>query len=48
MTDLLAAHARIQYPWDHWKFNADQRIKAFNFFVVFSVFADGGVFTAIR
>jgi hypothetical protein len=38
----------IQYLWDHWKFNADQRIKAFNFFVVFSVFADGGVFTAIE
>jgi hypothetical protein len=38
----------IQYLWDHWKFNADQRIKAFNFFVVFSVFADGGVFTAVE
>jgi hypothetical protein len=38
----------IEYLWDHWKFNADQRIKAFNFFVVFSVFADGGVFTAIE
>lgn len=38
----------IQYLWDHWKFNADQRIKAFNFFVVFSVFANGGVFTAIE
>jgi hypothetical protein len=37
----------IQYLWEHWKFNADQRIKAFNFFVVFSVFANGGVFAAI-
>lgn len=37
----------IQYLWDHWKFNADQRIKAFNFFVVFSVFANGGLFTAV-
>lgn len=32
----------IQYVWEHWKFNADQRIKAFNFFVVFAIFADGG------
>lgn len=38
----------IQYLWDHWKFNADQRLRAFNFFVVLSVFADGGVFTAIE
>jgi hypothetical protein len=38
----------IQYLWDHWKFNADQRIKAFDFFVVFSVFAGGGVFTAVE
>lgn len=36
-----------EYLWDHFKFNADQRLKAFNFFVVFSVFADGGVFAAI-
>ena len=34
------------YLWEHWKFNADQRLKAFNFFVVFSIFANGGVFTA--
>lgn len=38
----------IQYVWEHWKFNADQRIKAFNFFVVFSIFADGGAFAAIE
>jgi hypothetical protein len=38
----------IQYVWEHWKFNADQRIKAFNFFVVFAIFADGGVFAAIE
>ena len=31
----------------HFAFNADQRLKAFNFFVIFSVFADGGVFTAV-
>jgi hypothetical protein len=36
------------YLWDHFKFNAEQRLKAFNFFVVFSVFADGGVFAAIE
>jgi hypothetical protein len=38
----------IDYLWEHWKFNADQRIKAFNFFVVFSVFANGGVFAAVE
>ena len=38
----------IEYLWEHWKFNADQRIKAFNFFVVFSVFANGGVFASIE
>lgn len=38
----------IQYVWEHWKFNADQRIKAFNFFVIFAIFADGGVFAAIE
>lgn len=37
-----------EYLWDHWKFNADQRLKAFNFFVVFSVFANGGLFSAIE
>jgi hypothetical protein len=36
------------YLWDHFKFNAEQRLKAFNFFVVFSVFADGGVFAAVE
>lgn len=35
-----------RYLWEHWKFNADQRLRAFNFFVAFSIFADGGVFTA--
>ncbi|MRW89240.1 hypothetical protein GJ699_04520 [Duganella sp. FT80W] len=32
--------------WDHFKFNADQRIKAFNFFVILSGFVNGGVLTA--
>lgn len=35
------------YLWQHFEFNAGQRLKAFNFFVVLSVFANGGVFTAI-
>ncbi|HJR13024.1 MAG TPA: hypothetical protein VJ833_03920 [Rhodanobacteraceae bacterium] len=34
--------------WDHFKFNAEQRLKGFNFFVLLSIFADGGVFTAIE
>ncbi len=34
------------YLWKHFAFNAEQRLKAFNFFVVFSVFANGGVFAA--
>ena len=41
------ALAPEQYLLEHWKFNADQRLKTFNFFVAFSVFADGGVFAAI-
>jgi hypothetical protein len=40
--------AEIDYLWEHWKFNADQRLKAFNFFVIFSVFANGGMFSAIE
>ncbi len=34
------------YLWQHFVFNAEQRLKAFNFFVVFSVFSNGGVFAA--
>jgi hypothetical protein len=34
------------YLWEHWKFNADQRIRAFNFYVVFAIFGNGMVFTA--
>lgn len=34
------------YLWRHFVFNAEQRLKAFNFFVVFAVFANGGVFAA--
>lgn len=36
------------YLWQHFAFNAEQRLKAFNFFVVFSVFANGGVFAAVE
>ena len=36
------------YLWQHFVFNAEQRLKAFNFFVVFSVFANGGAFSAIE
>ena len=36
-----------EYLWSHFELNADQRLKAFNFVVVFSVFANGGVFTAL-
>jgi hypothetical protein len=35
------------YLWEHWKFNADQRLKAFNLYVIFSIFANGMVFTAL-
>lgn len=37
-----------QYLCDHYRFNAEQRLKAFNFFVVLSMFVDGGVFTAVE
>lgn len=33
-----------EYLWEHFKFNADQRLKAFNVFVIFSALADAGVF----
>lgn len=36
-----------QIVWDHFKFNADQRLKGFNFFILLSIFADGGVLTAL-
>jgi hypothetical protein len=35
------------YVWEHWKFNADQRLKAFNLYVMFAIFGNGMVFTAI-
>jgi hypothetical protein len=42
-----SAKEERDYLWAHFVFNAEQRLKAFNFFVVFSVFANGGVFTAV-
>jgi len=36
------------FIWEHFKFNADQRLKGLNFFILLSIFADGGVFTAIE
>jgi hypothetical protein len=36
------------YLWQHFVFNAEQRLKAFNFFVVFLVFSNGGVFAAVE
>jgi len=37
-----------QYLCEHYRFNAEQRLKVFNFFVVLSMFADGAVFTAVE
>lgn len=36
------------FVWDHFKFNAEQRLKSFNFFLLLSIFANGGVFAAIQ
>lgn len=35
------------YLWEHWRFNSEQRLKAFNFFVAFAIFVDGMAFTAL-
>ena len=37
-----------QFVWEHFKLNAEQRIKSFNFFVLLSMFADGGALTALE
>ncbi len=37
-----------QFVWEHFKLNAEQRLKSFNFFVLLSMFADGGVFAALE
>jgi hypothetical protein len=38
----------MEYLWKHFAFNAEQRLKAFNFFVVFAVFSNGGMLTAFE
>ena len=43
-----SANEEYEYLWRHFAFNAEQRLKGFNFFVVLAVFADGGVFTALE
>lgn len=43
----LAVNER-QYLCEHYRFNAEQRLKGFNFFVVLSMFAAGGIFTAVE
>ena len=37
-----------EYLWKHFAFSAEQRPKAFNFFVVFSGFANGGILAAFN
>lgn len=39
---------QAQFVWDHFKFNAEQRLKSFNFFLLLAIFANGGVFAAIQ
>jgi len=34
--------------WAHFKLNAEQRLRGFNFFVVLAIFADGGVLAALE
>jgi hypothetical protein len=38
----------LQYLCEHYRFNAEQRLKGFNFFVVLTMFAEGGIFTAVE
>ena len=37
-----------EFVWAHFKLNAEQRLRAFNFFVVLAIFADGGVLAALE
>ncbi len=46
--DRMNALNQQQYLCEHYRFNAEQRLKAFNFFVVLSIFAEGGIFTAVE
>nr|WP_275589596.1 hypothetical protein [Pseudomonas sp. KSR10] len=36
------------FVWAHFKLNAEQRLRGFNFFVVLAIFADGGVLAALE
>lgn len=36
-----------EFMWEHFKFNAEQRLKAFNYFVLLSIFANGGVISGL-
>jgi len=36
------------FVWAHFKLNAEQRLRGFNFFVVLAIFADGGVLAALQ
>lgn len=36
------------FMWEHFKFNAEQRLKAFNYFVLLSIFANGGVISGLN
>lgn len=38
----------IDFMWEHFKFNAEQRLKAFNYFVLLSIFANGGVISGLN
>lgn len=40
--------AKETFVWEHFKFSADQRLKAFNFSLILAMFADGGAITAIE
>jgi hypothetical protein len=37
-----------EFVWAHFKLNAEQRLRGFNFFVVLAIFADGGVLAALE
>ena len=37
-----------EFVWAHFKLNAEQRLRGFNFFVVLAIFADGGVLAALQ
>jgi hypothetical protein len=39
---------QVKYLCEHYRFAADQRLKVFNFFVVLTMFVEGGIFTAVE